>query len=54
MPDVESDEVCEMCGRRMVIKTGRYGKFLACPGYPTCKNTRSLNENAEPEKEEAE
>ncbi|MDD4508712.1 MAG: type I DNA topoisomerase [Eubacteriaceae bacterium] len=38
--DPESDEVCELCGRRMVIKTGRYGKFLACPGFPECKNTK--------------
>ena len=42
VPEVESDEVCEMCGRRMVIKTGRYGKFLACPGYPTCKFTKTI------------
>ena len=47
VPEVESDEVCEMCGRRMVIKTGRYGKFLACPGYPTCKNTRRIVENTD-------
>ena len=38
-PIVESDQICEKCGRRMVIKRGRYGKFLACPGYPECKNT---------------
>ena len=47
VPDVESDEVCEVCGRRMVIKTGRYGKFLACPGYPTCKNTRRIVESTD-------
>ncbi len=46
VPQVESDEVCELCGRRMVIKTGRYGKFLACPGYPTCKNTKRIVETA--------
>ena len=46
VPEVESDEVCELCGRRMVIKTGRYGKFLACPGYPTCKNTKRIVETA--------
>lgn len=34
--------VCEECGRNMVIKWGRYGKFLACPGFPECKNTRPL------------
>ncbi len=42
VPDEESDEVCELCGRKMVIKTGRFGKFLACPGYPECKNTKPL------------
>lgn len=38
-PVVESDQICDKCGRRMVIRHGRYGKFLACPGYPECKNT---------------
>lgn len=38
----ESDVVCEKCGRKMIIKTGRYGKFLACPGYPECKNVKSI------------
>ena len=47
VPEVESDELCELCGRRMVIKTGRYGKFLACPGYPTCKNTRRIVESTD-------
>lgn len=42
--DPESDEVCELCGRRMVIKKGRYGKFLACPGFPECKNTKPFLE----------
>jgi len=36
-----TDEICEKCGRPMAIKTGRYGKFLACTGYPECKTTRS-------------
>ncbi len=40
--DEETDMVCEKCGRRMVIKTGRYGKFIACPGYPECKNIKSI------------
>ncbi|MBO5798121.1 MAG: type I DNA topoisomerase [Clostridia bacterium] len=44
VPEVESDVVCEQCGRKMVIKTGRYGKFLACPGYPDCKNTKRIVE----------
>lgn len=42
VPDEETDEICELCGRKMVIKTGRYGKFLACPGFPECKNTRRI------------
>ncbi|MCR5677094.1 MAG: type I DNA topoisomerase [Agathobacter sp.] len=37
--DEVSDEVCEVCGRQMVIKYGPYGKFLACPGFPECRNT---------------
>ncbi len=44
---LESDKTdipCEKCGRMMVVKTGRYGKFLACPGYPECKNTKPLIE----------
>jgi DNA topoisomerase-1 len=40
--DVESDVVCEKCGRKMVIKDGRFGKFLACPGFPKCRNTKPL------------
>ena len=42
VPDEETEEICEKCGRKMVIKTGRYGKFLACPGFPECTNTRRL------------
>ena len=42
VPDEETDEVCELCGRKMVIKSGRFGKFLACPGYPECKNTKPI------------
>ena len=38
----ESDVECELCGRRMVYKTGRYGQFLACPGFPECRNTKPL------------
>ncbi len=44
VPDVESDVVCENCGKKMVIKNGRFGKFLACPGYPQCKNAKPLPE----------
>ena len=38
--DEESDEVCELCGRKMVFKYGPHGKFLACPGFPECRNTK--------------
>lgn len=38
----ETDIKCDKCGRNMVIKSGRFGKFLACPGYPECKNTKPL------------
>jgi len=38
-----TDEKCELCGKEMVIKWGRYGRFLACSGYPDCKNIKSLN-----------
>ena len=41
--DEVSDVQCENCGAFMVIKSGRYGKFLACPNYPECKNTKPLN-----------
>ncbi|SHE95426.1 DNA topoisomerase-1 [Caldanaerobius fijiensis DSM 17918] len=44
--DEETDIKCELCGRNMVIKHGRYGKFLACPGYPECKNTKPFYEEA--------
>ncbi|NLW25328.1 MAG: type I DNA topoisomerase [Clostridia bacterium] len=40
-----SDEVCEQCGRNLVVKFGRYGKFLACPGFPECRNTKPLLES---------
>lgn len=42
LPEEETDEVCEKCGRPMVIKRSRYGRFLACSGYPECKNTRKI------------
>lgn len=44
--DEESEEICEQCGRKMVVKTGRYGKFLACPGFPQCRQTKPLLEPA--------
>ena len=42
--DEESDEICDVCGRRMVIKYGPHGKFLACPGFPECRNTKTYFE----------
>ena len=45
VPDEETDEVCELCGRKMVIKMGRFGKFMACPGFPECKNAKPLVEH---------
>ena len=42
LQDEISDVPCEKCGRMMVYKQGRFGKFLACPGYPECKNTKSI------------
>lgn len=44
LPVEETGEVCEVCGRPMVIKHGRFGRFLACSGYPECRNTRSIVE----------
>ncbi len=45
--DEETDIPCELCGRNMVIKMGRYGKFLACPGFPECRNTKPLLEKVD-------
>lgn len=42
VPDEETDVVCELCGRNMVVKFSRFGKFLACPGFPECKNTKKI------------
>ncbi|HCL29189.1 MAG TPA: type I DNA topoisomerase [Candidatus Latescibacteria bacterium] len=44
----QTDVVCEECGKNMVVKWGRNGRFLACPGYPQCKNTKPLEEEREP------
>lgn len=44
-----TDEICEKCNSPMVIKTGRYGRFLACSNYPDCKNTRNLAEESKDE-----
>ncbi len=49
VPAEETDIICEKCGAKMVVKSGRFGKFAACPNYPACRNTKPLN----PTKEEA-
>lgn len=47
IPDEETDIPCELCGRMMVIRHGKYGKFLACPGFPECKNTKPLQQETD-------
>ena len=48
LQDEVSEEVCEKCGSPMIIRTGRYGKYLACSNYPNCSNIRSLKEKTPP------
>jgi DNA topoisomerase-1 len=43
--DEVSEEICEQCGRNLVVKMGRFGKFLACPGFPECRNTKPIIED---------
>ncbi|MBQ9099105.1 MAG: type I DNA topoisomerase [Clostridia bacterium] len=47
LPVEETDIICDKCGAKMVVKNGRYGKFAACPNYPTCRNTKPLTEKSE-------
>lgn len=47
---VETDEVCDKCGAKMVIKWGKFGRFMACSGYPDCKNTRQISQNGASDK----
>lgn len=47
VPDEETDIVCELCGKNMVIKYSKYGKFLACPGFPDCRNTKKIVQETE-------
>ena len=54
IPPEESDVLCEKCGKRMVYKTGRFGRFLACPAYPECKSTLALDKNGNPLKKKTE
>ncbi len=44
VPDEVTDEICEVCGKNMIVKIGRFGKFLACPGWPECTNTKPIVE----------
>ena len=44
IPPEETDIICDKCGAKMIVRNGRYGKFAACPNYPTCKNTKPLTE----------
>ena len=44
VPDEVTEEICEVCGKNMVVKIGRFGKFLACPGWPECTNTKPIVE----------
>ena len=50
VPVEETDIICDKCGAKMIVKNGRYGKFAACPNYPTCKNTKPLEAPAAPAK----
>ncbi len=45
IPREESDVVCEKCGSKMIYKNGRFGRFLACPSYPACKNTKAVDKD---------
>ena len=47
LPVEQTDIICDKCGAKMVVKNGRYGKFAACPNYPTCRNTKPLEEKKE-------
>ncbi len=47
--DEPTDIPCELCGRMMVVRTGRYGKFLGCPGYPECKNIKPITQPSDGE-----
>ena len=48
IPAEESDVICDRCGATMVYKKGKFGKFLACPNFPTCKNTKALDKDGKP------
>ncbi len=48
IPEEKSDVICDKCGATMVYKNGRYGRFLACPSYPKCKNTKAIDKSGKP------
>ncbi|MBQ5601706.1 MAG: type I DNA topoisomerase [Clostridia bacterium] len=48
VPSEETDIICEKCGSRMIAKSGRFGRFAACPNYPECKNTKRIDKNNKP------
>ena len=48
LPVETTDMVCDKCGAQMIVKNGRFGKFAACPNYPTCKNTKPLTPEEDP------
>ena len=52
IPVEETDIICEKCGAKMVVRTGKFGKFAACPNFPKCRNTKPLTPVAEEKKEE--
>ncbi len=54
LPAEESDVICERCGKKMIYKNGRFGKFLACPSYPECKNTKALDKDGNVKESEPE
>ncbi len=49
LPVEKTDMLCDKCGAQMIVKNGRFGKFAACPNYPTCKNTKPLDASKEEE-----
>ncbi len=53
VPVEETDQICEKCGAKMIVKNGRFGKFAACPNYPECKNTMPLGNDGKPAPKDA-
>ena len=54
LPIEETDLICDKCGSKMIVKSGRFGKFAACPNYPACKNTKPLDKDGKPKEKTAE